>query len=346
METDPRLDGPRGREEAARPDVPGPAPLAPLRFITRDPATLALLDEVRSAAPLPVPVLLRGETGTGKELLARSVHEESGRGARPFVAVNAAALPEQLFESSLVGHVKGAFTGAQRASPGLFAAAGNGTIFLDEIGELGPAPQAKLLRVLDRGEYRPVGGTVSRICSARVVAATNRDLDALSAEGRFRRDLLYRLSMLTVMIPPLRRRPCDIAPLAEHMLERLAAHQRTARRSISHDALALLARYRWPGNVRELEAELLGAMVRARGPQILSRHLSRRLRLSAAAREDGERYGACGESLDERVDRFVCSEIVRALERAGGNKTEAARLLGIKRTTLIYRMRRLGISSD
>jgi len=321
------------------------------RFITRDPATLELLDEVRRAAPLPVPVLIRGETGVGKELVAGIIHRASGRHDEPFVAVNPAALPRELFESSLFGHVRGAFTGAVVSRPGLLEAAGRGTIFLDEIAELEWGLQAKILRMLDRGEYTPVGGTKGSVSRARVIAATNRDLESLCEKGLFREDLLYRLAVMVFTIPSVRRRRCDIRPLVEHILSSAGKAHSAISRHVTGDALALLESYDWPGNVRELEGELLRAAVRARGGPIQAQHLSSRVRLCASVREEGRGYSVSHTipqppygGLDGRIEELMRTEIERALKSSGGNKAEAARILEIKRTTLLYRMKRLGIT--
>ena len=330
------------------------------RFITRDPATLELLEEARGAAPLPVPVLLRGETGVGKDLVAGMIHRASGRRDEPFVAVNAAALPRELFESSLFGHVRGAFTGAAVSHTGLLETAGRGTIFLDEIAELECGLQAKILRMLDHGEYTPVGGTKGSVSHARVIAATNRDLESLCEKGLFREDLLYRLAVLVFTIPPLRRRRCDIEPLVEHILSSIGmfpgtgCHQRShgaCSHHVTGEALSFLRFYDWPGNVRELEGELLRALVRAPGGTIGVQHLSRRVQLCTAVREDGKEYSVSHANLplragglDGRIDELMRTEIERALKASGGNRAEAARILEIKRTTLLYKMKRLGIS--
>lgn len=319
-------------------------------FITRDPATIELLDDVRHAAPLRAPVLIRGETGVGKELVASMIHRASGRENEPFVAVNAAALPGGLFESSLFGHVRGAFTGAVTSRPGLLESAGRGTIFLDEIAELESGSQAKILRMLDRGEYTPVGGTKRSVSSARVIAATNRDLESLCEKGLFREDLFYRLAVLVFTISPLRRRRCDVGLMVEHFLASAGRAHGAGSCNVTDEALSLLESYGWPGNVRELEGELLRAMVRSRGGPIEARHLSGRVRRCAGVREDGRAYSVprvapqySYRGLDGRIDGFMRSEIERALRVSGGNKAEAARILEIKRTTLIYRMKRLGI---
>ena len=332
------------RASAPQADNGGSSP-----FITRDPATLELLEEARRAAQLAAPVLIRGETGVGKELVAGMVHRHSGRHREPFVAVNAAALPRELFDDSLFGHVKGAFTGATSRRPGLLEAAGGGTIFLDEIAELEWGLQAKILRMLDSGEYTPVGGTKRRISPARIIAATNRDLESLCRKGLFRRDLFYRLAVLVFEIPPLRRRRCDIDPITRHILSKIAGHRDTGPAQLTGEALALLESYSWPGNVRELEGELLRAMLKVRGGPIRARHLSQRLRSKEAA-EEGKGYDierlscrTASVGLDSRVEELMRAEIERALSASGGNKAEAARMLEIKRTTLLYRMRRFGV---
>jgi two-component system response regulator HydG len=308
------------------------------RFITEDPRLRRLLDEVRGASPLSVPLLVRGETGVGKELVGRLIHEWSGRGKAPFMPVNAAALTRELFESTLFGHVRGAFTGAVTERRGLLAAAGSGTLFLDEVAELDTALLAKLLRFLDSGEYLPVGSDVPRISGARVIAATNRDLEGLMDAGSFRRDLFYRFSVLTFFLPPLRSRRGDIALLLDYFLSRTAGRPGLGPLAISDEARGLLASYDWPGNVRELEGEILHAAVRARRGIIRVGHLSARMLRCLSEKRD-----PLGEGLDRKITEFERGEIERALRAAGGNRSAAARILGLKRTTLLYRMKRLGI---
>ena len=308
------------------------------RFITADPRVHRLLEEIRRAAPLSVPALVRGETGAGKELVGRMIHEWSGRGNAPFVPVNAAALTRELFESALFGHLKGAFTGAVAERRGLLMAAGTGTVFLDEIAELDTALQAKLLRFLDSGEYLPVGSDRVRISGARIVAATNRDLEGLMERGSFRRDLFYRFSVLTFSLPPLRARRGDITMFVDRFLSGAAERPGLGPLTISEEARALLVSYDWPGNVRELESEILQAAVRTRTGVIRVSHLSARLLQCLTGKRDPLEDG-----LDRRITEFERGEIERALRTAGGNRSAAARILGLKRTTLLYRMKRHGI---
>ena len=352
-----RLGIPIAYEEAGRPDavatsaVRETAPqIAAMRqgaessnepveeFITGDREMLELLAGIERAARLSLPILIEGESGTGKDLVARLVHRWSGRGREPFVAVNIAALPVELFESMAFGHARGAFTGATDSRAGLVAAAGRGTLFLDEIGELAPAAQAKLLRFIDRREYIPLGETRPRRFEARIVAATNRDLKADCASGRLRPDLYYRLAPLVFRIPPLRERREDIAHLARHLLGRMRAIHGLGPVRLHEGALAALSRHAWPGNVRELESEILRAALKARGDEIRPCHLSPALMLSFDA---GAAAGAAG--LRARRASLERSEIIDALRACGGNRSSAARRLGLKRTTLISAMRRLDI---
>jgi DNA-binding NtrC family response regulator len=313
-------------------------------FITCDPRMAGLLDEIERAARLPFPILIEGESGTGKELVARLVHSWSGREREPFVPVNAAALPPNLFESMAFGHARGAFTGAVENRPGFAAAAGRGTLFLDEIGELSPAVQAKLLRLIDRREYIPLGETKPRAFEARVVAATNRDLRADCASGRLRADLYYRLAPLVFRIPPLRERPADIARLARHFADRLRALHGIGPAAIHESARAALSRHAWPGNARELESEILRGALAAKGGAIRACHLSPAVMMSLAR---GAPPAGCappaGSDLAARVNAVERDGIIEALRACGGNRTNAARRLGLKRTTLLSAMRRLGI---
>jgi DNA-binding NtrC family response regulator len=308
------------------------------RFVTADQRMLRLLEEIRRAAPLSVPVLVRGETGVGKELVGRLIHEWSGRGNAPFLPVNAAALTRELFESTLFGHVKGAFTGAVAERRGLLMTAGLGTVFLDEIAELDTALQAKLLRFLDSGEYLPVGSDGTRVSGARIVAATNRELEELIEMGSFRKDLFYRFSILTFTLPPLRTRPRDVSLLLERFLRGAAGRPGLGPFTVSEEARALLMAYDWPGNVRELEGEVMRAAVRAQSGVIRVSHLSERLLRCLVGRGDSPTGG-----LDRRIAEFEREEIEEALSAADGNRSRAARILGLKRTTLLYRMRRHGI---
>jgi DNA-binding NtrC family response regulator len=293
---------------------------------------------VRRAARSPSTVLVTGESGTGKELIARALHYHSDRVGQPFVAVNCRALAPGVLESELFGHERGAFTGAERARPGLFERADGGTLFLDEIGDTGADFQAKLLRVLQERSVVRVGGDDERSVDVRIVAATNRDLRAEVAAGRFREDLFFRLAVIPVQLPPLRERPEDVLPLAAHFLER--ARQRLGRevRGFSPEAERLLATRRWPGNVRELENAVERGVVLARGPLIEPDDLLLEADPGADAPESG------GDDLQAFLDRATREHLERALAAAGGKRIEAARALGIDRTTLYRLMRRHDLS--
>jgi DNA-binding NtrC family response regulator len=236
--------------------------------ITRSPVMQPLLRALDKAAASAIPVLVEGESGTGKELIARAIHGAGARRAQPFVAVNCGAMPENLVESILFGHEKGAFTGATEKHAGKFVEADGGTLFLDEVGELPQAAQVKLLRALQEGEIEPVGGRKAVKVDVRIVSATNRDLIADVKAGRFREDLFYRLHVFPVSVPPLRQRPEDIPVLARHFLARIAAEEGKRVRGISAEAQALLAVFRWPGNVRQLENAIFRAVVLADGEEI------------------------------------------------------------------------------
>jgi DNA-binding NtrC family response regulator len=232
------------------------------------PAMQAVYRMIRRAARTDVTVLVTGESGTGKELVARALHEESRRRGKPFVALNCSALPSELVESELFGHTKGAFTGAVKDRGGLFEAAHGGTLFLDEIGDLGPLAQAKVLRALENGEVMRVGGTRSTQVDVRVIAATHRPLEQMVADGRFREDLLYRLKVITVSLPPLRERRDDLPLLAEHFLRHFAARYGRPAQGLAPEAMAALLRHAWPGNVRELRNVIEGALVMADAAQV------------------------------------------------------------------------------
>lgn len=308
------------------------------RLVTDDPRLLSLLDEIREASALPFPVLIRGESGVGKEVVSRLVHRWSGRGGEPFVPVNAAALPEKLFESLIFGHVRGAFTGAVSKHSGLLGEAGNGTILFDEIGDLGSASQAKLLRFLDSGEYRPLGAVTATRSGVRVIAATNRDLEEDVESGRFRRDLYHRLSVLRFRVPPLRERRCDIPLLIRFFFDTIMKRYSLGPFTVGEGAMRLFLEYEWPGNVRELQGEIIRAAVRKRRGTLRVFDFSENLLDGLHRVEDPG-----GTGLVDRVCRLERDEIVRALAETGGNHTRAAALLGLKRTTLIYKMKRLGI---
>ena len=289
---------------------------------------------VQKVAPTDATVLLRGESGTGKELIARAIHELSPRAEKPFVAVSCGALPESLLESELFGHEKGAFTGADRRKEGLFQVAGEGTLFLDEIGEVSLATQVKLLRVLQTHEMVPLGATRPVPVQARIIAATNRDLEGALRAGTFREDLYYRINVFPIVLPPLRERREDIPDLVNHFLKKYGG----AKAAIDPDALAALMRYNWPGNVRELENVVERAVIMTGGGVITRADLPTHIVFSTEASLPVD-IPAAGLSLEE-MERSL---IVKALDKARGNKTEAARLLGVTRRRLYSMMERLGV---
>ena len=281
-------------------------------------------------AALDTTVLIEGETGTGKELVARAIHGASGRATRPFVVVDCAALPETLFESELFGHERGAFTGAFAARRGLLETSAGGTCFLDEIGELTAPLQAKLLRTLQERSIRRVGGNDEIPFDVRVVVATNRDLRKLVADGGFRDDLYYRLNVVTITMPPLRERASDIPLLAQHFLELFARRSGRAIKRLAPESVALLAGYRWPGNVRELEHVIERATALSASETLLPDDFPPHLR---EERDRAPRLPADGMTLED-VKRWYVNKV---LEESGGNKLRAAELLGIDRRTL-YRI--------
>lgn len=342
-------------------------------------------------------VLVLGESGTGKELIANAIHDGSGRQKRAFVPVNCGAIPETLIESELFGHAKGAFSGAIQSRDGRFAAADQGTLFLDEIGEMTLAVQVKFLRVLQEGEYVPVGETRPRSCDVRIIAATNKDLETMAGEGKFREDLFYRLNLIPIYLPPLRERRTDVRLLAQAFVEKFAKRRGQSITGFSPEAMLLLSRHSWPGNVRELQNAIermcllhqgsgtldlddlpakIRALARAGDAEEAASHAAEVEALAEAANtvpaapaesgdppttqgpdttESGAQTGAHGEDsstpatfvlpqegLDLRgaVEQFEYNLIAQALERTGGNKNQASRLLGMNRTTLVEKLRK------
>jgi transcriptional regulator with PAS, ATPase and Fis domain len=320
-------------------DLFGPLP----GLVARSPAMRALLALAERAMRSPATVLVTGETGTGKELLARAIHDGSPRREGAFVAVNCAAFPDTLLESELFGHVRGAFTGADREKPGLFEAADGGTLFLDEVGETSPSLQVKLLRALQEREVRPVGGTRARRVDVRVVAATNRTLHGEVARGAFREDLYYRLAVFHLAVPPLRSRPEDVLPLAAHFLDRHGAREGKRGCRLAPEAADLLRLHPWPGNVRELENEMQRALALVEaGDAITIEHLSEPLQ--AALRPARESALAPGrDTLRAQMVRLEAWLLRRALDAHGGRRAATARSLGITREGLYKKMRRFGI---
>jgi two-component system, NtrC family, response regulator AtoC len=326
LDTLDRALGDARRRDAARP-LADPAEVG-RGIVAHSPGMRHVLDFVGRAAFADTPVLVVGESGTGKELIARALHHAGPRRDRPFLAINCSAIPEALLESQLFGHQKGAFTDAKEARQGWFQEAEGGTIVLDEIGDMSPALQAKLLRVLQEREVHPVGAAFPVPIDVRVIAVTHRDLEALSAEGRFRPDLYYRLNVILIEVPPLRDRPEDLVPLAAHFIAKHAPRLRREPVSLSPDVLELFRGYHWPGNVRELENAIERALVLGRGAVIEVADLPASLRKPASA--DASRVRSLSET--ER------DEIVKALESVGGNKAAAARLLGLDRKTLYRKL--------
>ena len=283
---------------------------------------------ISAAAPVDVTVLILGESGTGKELVARAIHRQGERSGRPFVDVNCAALAESLLDSELFGHVKGAFTGATSTRRGLFETASGGTLFLDEVGELAASTQARLLRVLQEGVIRPIGSSESKSVDVRIIAATNRDLTREVEAGNFRRDLFYRLNVLSVELPALRERPEDIPPLVQHFIQKHSLKLKRERPAVSPEVLDLLMGHSWPGNVRELENTIERALVLCTGELITPIVLPRELRPERHSRPSAPGPGGL-PSLSDARDAFFRDYVSRALDKSGGNVAEAARLAGV-----------------
>ena len=315
--------------------------------IGQSPALRGVLALVDKVAESDSTVLITGESGTGKELIARAIHYNSRRADRIMVSLNCGAIPEELLESELFGHTKGAFTNAVEKREGRFAAADGGTIFLDEIGDMSPNLQVKLLRVLQERSFEPVGSSKTIRVDVRVIAATNQNLQQAIRNGGFREDLFYRLNVIPIEIPPLRRRREDIPLLVAHFLERMNVDAARQIDGISEAALAHLVEHDWPGNVRELE-NLIERMVVLRGEGTLDiEDLPPALRSTAgtAATINVPTLGAEGADFNTLVGELETSLIVQALERTGGNKNRAAQLLGLNRTTLIEKIKKKGLES-
>ncbi len=323
-------------------------PAVPRGFVGASGPMRALFEMIRKVGPSPLPVLVTGETGTGKELVARALHDASGRG--PFVALNCAALPENLLESELFGHERGAFTGADRAKPGLFEAADGGTLLLDEIGELPLPLQPKLLRALEGGEIRRVGATRPLTVEVRVIAATNRDLEEEVAAGRFREDLYWRLNGLSLHVLPLRERPADIPALVSHFVERhraqLGARDGGGREDggprFTAEAMGLLTSYAWPGNVRELRTLVERCVTLADGGVVDASLLPDRVRRGGLARATVRDAAARQVRLAE-LERAYILEILRS---TGGNKSRTAEILGLDRKTLYRKLQEYATESE
>jgi DNA-binding NtrC family response regulator len=315
---------------------------APARIHGDSPAIRRLLERLEAAAASEAAVLVTGETGTGKDLCARTIHEASRRARKPFVVVNCAAIPETLFEAEMFGHEKGAFTGADRRRLGRFETADGGTLFLDEVGDLSPSSQAKLLRAIETASFEPVGSSRTVNVDVRIVAATNRDLAAEVARGAFRRDLYYRLNVIDVQAPPLRERPTDIPVLVARVLHEIASRSGRSAPDLDPAAAAALAGHDYPGNVRELVHALERAVALARGGPIRLEPLPPEMaagQLAAGPPRAPPSGAGPFEPLERAVEQFERQYIQQALERTGGRRTRAAEMLGISRKSLWERLR-------
>jgi DNA-binding NtrC family response regulator len=319
------------------------------KIIGHNPAMRRVLETLQRVASSACTVLVTGESGTGKELIVAALHDSSPRTGKPLVTVNCGAIPENLIESELFGHAKGAFTGAHATRQGHVAAAEGGTLFLDEVGELPLLVQVKLLRLLQQREYTMVGDSRVIKCDVRIVAATNRDLEAEVKARRFREDLFYRLNVIHIELPALRNRPGDIEPLAKHFLNSSVA--RTGRLDVvgfTPEALAVLGGHSWPGNVRSLENTIERAVLLTAGPLVTVEDLPERmLQASADSSSKGTTSSAPlperGIDLRAVVETYENQLILQALERTGRNQNRAAQLLGLNRTTLVEMLKRKGL---
>jgi len=326
-------------EPVERPEVPN--------FIGSSPAIRRILDMVPRLAATPSTVFITGESGTGKELLAQAIHAFSANANGPFLSVNCGALPEGLLESELFGHVRGAFTGAVRDNKGLFVDAEGGTLLLDEVGELTPPMQVKLLRVLQERRVRPVGGSSEIEVKTRVLAATNRDLDQAVKDGDFREDLYYRLNVLHLHLPPLRQRIDDVPELARHFVKQTCKNFGLPEKRLTPDALRVLQAYLWPGNARELENVIERTIVLESTEMISSGSLPVHLRGDSAV-SPTEHTGLPEEGLDidEYLDTMRQSLMRQALERTGGHQKKASELLRMSYRAFRYHAEKLGLTHD
>jgi two-component system response regulator HydG len=313
-------------------------------IIGSDPAMKQLVERIQRVAPSSVTVAILGESGTGKELVARAVHECSPRAGKPFIPLNCAAISAQLIESELFGHEKGAFTGAEAKRKGAFEEAHGGTLFLDEVGELPLELQAKLLRVLENGEVKPVGATRPLQVDVRVVAATNRELLAQAREGKFREDLYFRLCGVSLMLPPLRRRPGDVRALAEHFVRLYAPRGQTVRWTVA--ALEKLRQHTWPGNVRELRNVVNRALLLRKGPRIEASDIcfeEERLREPEGLANLELPVGVTLEQMMQKLERQLIENTLRRFQH---NKERTARALGLCRSSLYRRLKEWGLESE
>jgi DNA-binding NtrC family response regulator len=307
-------------------------------LLGQSPAFQEIVQTARDAAASNATILLRGESGTGKEILARAIHRWSPRATRPFVVVNCVALSEELLESDLFGHEKGAFTGAHQLKQGKVELADGGTLFLDEVGDIRPPLQAKLLRLLQEQEFQRVGGTNMLRADLRFLAATNTDLEQAMADGRFRKDLYFRLNVVSLTLPPLRDRKADLPILIQHFVEKYSRELKRSQKPVSPAALTLLGGYHWPGNVRELENIIERAVVLSKGSAIEPRDLP-----NLAAQAGNDAASSPGGSYQDAVLAFKRDLLRATLVRTNGNQTQAAEALGLRRTYLSRLMKSIGI---
>jgi two-component system response regulator AtoC len=311
-------------------------------ILSRNPRMQEIFSQIKKVADLKTTILVLGESGTGKELVAHAVHQNGRRSQHQFVAVNCGAIPENLLESELFGHIKGAFTDASSDKAGLFEQADGGTLFLDEVGEMPLALQVKLLRVLQEGEIRRVGGSSSRKVDVRVISATSRDLSADVTAGRFREDLYFRLNVFCLLLPPLRERVEDIPLLAEHFLKRFAGGHQSQLVRIEPDAMRCLMAHRWPGNIREFENAIERACIVCEDGCITAASLPSSIRLPDENLQGGS---PDDENLSiKRAEDIIERELIRkALAKTGGNRTQAAKFLEISHRSLLYKLKEYGI---
>jgi len=306
-----------------------------------------VLEKIKKVAASDSTVAIYGESGTGKELVARALHSNSSRKACPLVMVNCGAIPEELLESELFGHEKGAFTGAIRSRTGRFELANKGTIFLDEIGEMSPSLQVKVLRVIQERQFERIGGMKTIDIDVRIIAATNQDLEKAVAEKRFREDLFYRINVIPIHLPPLREREVDIPILANHFLKTFNKSKKKHLEGFSPEAMNCLVKYHWPGNVRELQnlAEML-VVIKENG-RVEVKDLPDKIRLYSEGTErtaDGVEFPEDGFSLNQKIGQFEKELLEKALEKSGGVKSKAAQLLNLNRTTFVEKLKRYNIS--
>jgi DNA-binding NtrC family response regulator len=332
---------------SADPENPLAAALA-RQLLCRTPSLLPLAGPLALAARHDVTVLLTGETGTGKTHLARLIHDHSPRRDHRLLVLPCGALAPGLVESEFFGHARGAFTGAEQAKPGKFEAAGEGTILLDEVDTLSPEQQAKLLRVIETGEFEPVGSNETRVCRARIIAASNLDLEQAVGQGRFRQDLYYRLNVLSFYLPPLRERAADVGCLARAMAARFSGKFGKGLFALSGAALRALEGFAWPGNIRQLENVMQQAVLASSGPELLAEHLPALLREQAARVRPAAAAGAVapppGRCLAQSREYQERATIRQALAQAGNCRSRAARALGISRVTLYNKMKKYGLA--